>query len=647
MEANMISILVKRLLIVTLTPLAGGVQAGTYFVSASGSENGSGKISDPFRRIQQAADIMGPGDTCLVRGGTYREWVKPIRGGTSEAQRIVYRAYPGEVPVVKGSERITQWVRDSGDIWRATIPDAIFGAYNPFLKNVSGAYLNWGGDAHLGGVYLDGIPLKERHARSAFTTASMSWYTEHNGSTTTIWAQFDGKDPNAGLAEINVRETVFHPENAGLGYITLDGFTIQHGASNWAANTANQKGMVGTWGGRSWTIQNCHLSDSRCACLASTYTYDYPSDLNSLGHHLIRNNTIERCGQAGIVGQKGLSASVIEKNLIQDINYTVEFGGYESGGIKFHLSDDLLIKGNIIRRVRKGGDGVFPGIWIDWANQGIRITGNIFKDIDGGDGVFVEMNHGPNLIDNNVFSGAGITSGSDGTILTHNLFATAQVYPDPYMIQGRASQWYQPHSLVQIGYSTPSINLHDRLYNNIFISKGPSDPINTSDYRSGFNVYYHGALKNQFDPSGIVRNDFNPGFLAIDDPASVTIAFDADITPMSIQAPYIAPNYFGSFPPTNQGMEDRDRNPIGIDMDILGNSRSVSHPTVGPFEFLRTGKNSHIISAGQPLAISAAAQPRLNRPSMPTHGSTGKGFQADGRTSERNSMHSPVRIWLH
>ena len=52
-----------------------------YYVSVHGDDQNPGTKEKPFRHIQNCADIMQPGDICLVREGTYRESVRPKNGG--------------------------------------------------------------------------------------------------------------------------------------------------------------------------------------------------------------------------------------------------------------------------------------------------------------------------------------------------------------------------------------------------------------------------------------------------------------------------------------------------------------------------------------------------------------------------------------
>ncbi|MEU2245520.1 sigma-70 family RNA polymerase sigma factor [Streptomyces sp. NPDC019224] len=78
----------------------------TYFVSAGGSDSNTGRSSGtPFRTLQKAADLAGPGDVVAVMNGTYTEPRKGSnvltikRSGRSGAP-ITFMAYPGHRPVL-------------------------------------------------------------------------------------------------------------------------------------------------------------------------------------------------------------------------------------------------------------------------------------------------------------------------------------------------------------------------------------------------------------------------------------------------------------------------------------------------------------------------------------------------------------------
>jgi len=47
------------------------VNAATYYISPQGNDSNPGTEAQPFRNIQKAADIVDPGDTVIVKDGTY------------------------------------------------------------------------------------------------------------------------------------------------------------------------------------------------------------------------------------------------------------------------------------------------------------------------------------------------------------------------------------------------------------------------------------------------------------------------------------------------------------------------------------------------------------------------------------------------
>lgn len=82
----------------------------TFYVSPTGSDDQTGSERRPWRTLQHAMARLGPGDTLMVGGGTYREDVRLtadiLRPGRADAP-VEVRARPGERVVVEGLLTLT------------------------------------------------------------------------------------------------------------------------------------------------------------------------------------------------------------------------------------------------------------------------------------------------------------------------------------------------------------------------------------------------------------------------------------------------------------------------------------------------------------------------------------------------------------
>lgn len=87
-----------------------------YYVATNGYDSNPGTLEQPWRSPQKAADTMLPGDTVLIREGTY-ELSSPysapgqaglaIRKSGAPDAWIRYRAYPGERPHIRSASWVT------------------------------------------------------------------------------------------------------------------------------------------------------------------------------------------------------------------------------------------------------------------------------------------------------------------------------------------------------------------------------------------------------------------------------------------------------------------------------------------------------------------------------------------------------------
>jgi hypothetical protein len=486
-----------------------------FHVAVTGSDSFDGSLSRPFRTIDRAAVLARAGDTVVVHEGVYREWVRPRRGGLSDQRRITYEAAAGEHVVIKGSEPVSGWEQVEGTVWMVSVPNSLFGSFNPFAVEVDGDWIvyparDWP-KKHLGDVYLNGLSFYEVMSLPEVTDPPLRsevlddwtglgdrvrdpeqtrhvWYAQVGADVTVIWANFQGADPNGELVEINVRRSVFYPSEQHLDYITVRGFELAHAACPWTPPTADQPGLIGPNWAKGWVIEDNLIHDAKCSAIsigkeASTgdnyatvrgdkpgYQYQLESvfsaarigwDKEHVGSHLIRGNTIFDCGQNGIVGHLGCVFSTIEDNHIYNIALKREFYGYEIAGIKLHAAIDVIIRHNRIHDCSLG-------TWLDWQTQGTRVSRNLYYHNNRD--LFVEVSHGPYLVEHNIFaSAAALELFSQGGAFVHNLVA-GTLRSEPVM--DRATPYHLPHSTQVAGYAV-IYGADDRYLANLFLGGDP------------------------------------------------------------------------------------------------------------------------------------------------------------------------------
>ncbi len=606
------------------------IHAAEYHVSVKGSDAHTGSETAPFRTIGRAAQVAYPGDVITVHAGTYREWVNPPRGGESDDRRIVYRAAPGEHVEIKGSERIADWQKEREGVWKTIVPNSLFGNYNPYVDLIFGDWFeDRGRPHHTGEVFLNGKSLYETETKdkvfnpvpNTHTTdaegAKYTWYCENDGTNTTIWANFRNYNPNKELTEISVRPTCFYPEKQGVDYITVSGFHIGQAATQWAAPTAEQIGMVAVHWGKGWIIENNVISNAKCSAITlgkeratghNVWSNDKSIDgslhyievtfnairagwnKENIGSHIVRNNTISDCEQTGICGSMGAAFSIIEHNHIYNIWTKRQFTGAEIAGIKFHAAVDAQIRNNRINHAGRA-------IWLDWMTQGTRVSENLFYDNDLED-LFVEVNHGPYLVDNNIFGSPGsLRDQSQGGAFVHNLFA-GKVYA--YKEYNRYTPYFLPHSIDVAGLSIIRGG-DDRFLNNLF---APVVPENEEKLRGAYglagyndaeypmivdgNAYYGRALPFGKEKNNIVLPDANPEVKIEDKGNEVFLSIDWQRL-AGLSTEKVSTERLGKAKLPKQAYELPDGAPIVIDSDYFGKKRS-DNPTPGPFEIGKDGR---------------------------------------------------------
>ncbi len=464
----------------------------TYVVdntSPQASDEGPGDMSRPFRTIGRAAQVLQPGERVVIAAGTYRECIRPARGGSGPSQMISYEAAPGAKVVVKGSESLRDgWRQEtvkagmtSGPditVWRHDLTEALFpDAYNPFALPSIMTQWQWLDTKVVdigpflrrrGLVFVDGKPLEPMEqlrelamdqlpSAPDFTTPPVP----HNGlparrrggpvmqeiggradarfwadeSGTAIYVRLSQGTPADHLIEVTTRQHTLIPTQSGIDFIRIKGLIFQHGGN---AYPFPQHGMVSLAGGDHWILEDNTIE------WANGIGLDIGRDGDSVGatapgkSQIVRRNTIRYCGVEGLGGM-GTSDTLIEDNLIEWCGWADAERGWEAAGAKFHGARNMMFRRNVIRHIRHGN-----AVWWDSENANCRITGNIFADVlTVSAALHMEMNRQPNTIDNNIIwdvrnaepgtpgqrgcAGSGIfDNATDNLLITQNLIGKCE-----------------------------------------------------------------------------------------------------------------------------------------------------------------------------------------------------------------------------
>ncbi len=521
----------------------------TYYVDGSNpkaADANPGTKERPFATINQAARVLGPGERVIVGAGIYRERICPARGGTGPEQMISYEAAPGARVVLKGSRVFREpWTpADSASptrIWQAPLDAKYFQGYNPFdINNVTSRQFEIMDFARpmrgrapcslpRGLLFQDGRRLTQISYRSGLDGCEGCYWVDRTNQL--LFATFFGlARPEQALLEITTQETVFAPEQIGLGYIRVKGFVVEQvaGPFPW-----EQVGAISTTRGHHWIIEDNTVRQVNGVGIdVGIQLHQWPQPALA-GFHIVRRNRVTDCGICGICGlgpgggrEFGLliEDNLLLRNAFHDIERL-----YETAGIKTHNNVHCLIRRNLILDTYHGA-----GIWMDWDNRNSRCCQNLIVSahtIHGG--IFVEASYVPNLIDQNFIWG---TQGHG--IYEHD--CSHQVFAHNF-----------------IGQSTGSgLHLHGKITSRRI---GPLEP-EYGAHQVRNNLLYQNAKTNVFggQPSTVSGNVSE----------GITAAFDR----RELQ---LAWSVTGPLPPCA---------PVpGVNFDFFGRQRNGAEVVAGPF----------------------------------------------------------------
>ena len=305
----------------------------------------------------------------------------------------------------------------------------------------------------------------------------------------------------------------------------------------------------------------------------------------------MRNNKIFNCEQTGICGSLGAVFSLIENNHIYNIWTKQQFSGAEMAGIKLHAAIDVVIRNNRIHNTGRG-------LWMDWMAQGTRITRNLLYD-NSTDDLFVEVDHGPFLVDNNLFlSPLSLRDMSEGGAYVHNLM-TGRVSSNPE--PRRSTPYHKAHSTALSGL-TSTTGGDNRFHNNFFVgTPAASTEIDAKPPRfggyglwvynhrefplqTGGNVYFNGARAYFKEDGALNLSEVDPKAEIIEEGEGVYLRLKLPDEMRKAATRLVNTELLGKAKVSGLPYENADGSPLVIDGDYFGKKRNTATPSPGPFE---------------------------------------------------------------
>ena len=441
------------------------------------------------------------------------------------------------------------------------------------------------------------LVFKARAAERRMRREPQLWFAQVDASNTTIWAQFKGVNPNEQLVEINVRRDRFlsgqarpelhhrarihhAPRRHALGAADrradrFDRHALEQGLDH-REQHHQPLDLLGNRAGQVRRPVGQHVGQHRRRlCQDHRTRPENGWNRETIGHHIVRNNTISHCEQAGIVGSLGAAFSTVTGNTIHDIHVRRLFTGAEMAGIKFHAAIDTVIRNNHIYRT-------CLGLWLDWMAQGTRVSAEpvprqrpriCLSRWTTGRSWWTTTCSSPR---------ASLLDVSEGGAYAHNLFTGKIISaPEP----SRETPYHPAHTTAVAGLT--KIKGGDcRFYNNIFVGHNGLAEYDAAVHpvQMSGNVFLSGAAPSKHEQNPLVLADKDPAIQVTDEGDEVTLQLTADKAWSDHNGPLVTTEMLGRAKIPNLPYMNPDDTPLAIDKDYFGDSREsgqARHGTVG------------------------------------------------------------------
>jgi parallel beta-helix repeat protein len=396
-----------------------------YYVAVGGDDGNTGSVDKPLRTIGKALGMVIPGDTVMVRGGTYYEQVNFSKGGI-QGKNVTVKGYPGERPVIDGSR-----VAVSG--WQAlvTMSNVRYIVLDGLdICNLSSA----SGSADPEGIFINGsshdITIRSCNIYNIVNSSPLN-----NGrSGHAIFVL--GTNNTTAISNLVIEYCTVHDTKTGTSEnITLagnvDGFSIRH---NKIYNTENI-GIIVAGGDGLNPSGNVAVNYARNGVVSDNelYNVSMSNSMDVWGAGNYGAIAIYICGGAG---------TLIENNKVSNCDRGI---GLVSES-KIYPTLTSIVRNNVVDSCWR--TGIYMGDYLNYMGMGTKnctIVGNTLHQNDRALGAFGEIEGEIRLTehcDSDTISNNIIYAG-DNDVLIHKYTSTgsANVFSNNQYYTKGTPQW--------------------------------------------------------------------------------------------------------------------------------------------------------------------------------------------------------------
>ena len=318
----------------------------------NGALDGDGSPEKPFLTIAQAVPLATPGTKVVIHEGIYRETVRPIYGGNSETEMVMFCGAEGEQVEITGAEIFDGAFRDSegwkkqegtirnrfdfdqpeAKVYAAKFKRSAFDGTNPFGA-INGPTLPWWNGVvpkmfnaenevnrqivamRRGMLFCDGERMEQVLNYFQLGEKDNRFFIEDDGITFHIRFKGDSA-PEGHTLEYTAREYGFYPEEKYFAYMHLKDLTFTKCGNGFPPP---QAGVISTNCGHHWLVEDCKVLHANGVGMDIGFQCPNRFSTAPRGHHIIRGCEFSHCGIVGLTGMPGNSETFYLDNILPSV----------------------------------------------------------------------------------------------------------------------------------------------------------------------------------------------------------------------------------------------------------------------------------------------------------------------------------------